>query len=76
MFSRKIKKIDIIFKASVHNFSLPKYYDICGSVENTIVLALTNKDKIFGGFTPFCFYSGKDEWMVDSKKESFLFSLS
>jgi hypothetical protein len=55
---------------------LPKYFEICGDVHNTIILALTNKDKIFGGFTPFCLYSGKDEWVVDTKNESFLFSLS
>jgi hypothetical protein len=66
MFSRKIKKIDIIFKASSHNFSLAKYYETCGNVQNTIILARTNKDKIFGGFTPFSFYSEKDEWVVDS----------
>jgi hypothetical protein len=73
---KKIKKIELLFKASEHNFSLPKYYELCGSAVNTITIALTNKDKIFGGYTPFCFYSGSDQWIPDTKKETFLFSLS
>lgn len=49
---------------------------MCGDVTDTIVIALTNKDKIFGGFTPFCFWNGKDEWVSDPKRKSFLFSIS
>lgn len=37
---------------------------------------MTNKDKIFGGFTPRCFYNAYRGWVCDQKKESFLFSLS
>jgi hypothetical protein len=49
-----------MFKARENNYSLRKYYEKCGTVPDTIVLALTNKGKVFGGYTPFCFYNGKD----------------
>ena len=34
---------------------MDKYYEICGKLNNTIMIVKTTKGKIIGGFTPLCF---------------------
>jgi len=67
-FSKKLKKIELLFKASENGFKLAKFYDICGAATHTIILCQSNKDKIVGGYTPFCYYPpnlASDQWVQD-----------
>jgi hypothetical protein len=48
-------KIELVFKASSNGFRLHKYYEKCGDLVNTIIIAKTTKGKIIGGFTPLSF---------------------
>lgn len=41
-----------------------------------MILSLTNKDKIFGGYTPLNFVKYIGTWGIDDRKESFLFSVN
>jgi hypothetical protein len=43
------------FKASSNGFRLPRYFEQCGYLTNTIIIAKTTKGKIIGGFTPLSF---------------------
>lgn len=65
MFPRKIKSLKLLFQASKNNFRLEKYYNDCGTETDTIIIAMTDKNKIFGGYTPFCVWSEKEEWVSD-----------
>lgn len=74
----------MIFRASQNDFSMKKYFEICGSETNTLIICQTNKDKIIGAFTPLSHeFTGKhkkdflgNETVSDSKKASFIFSLT
>jgi hypothetical protein len=55
LFNRPISKILFQFKASSNGFKLDKYYEKCGNLPNTIIIAHTTKGKIIGGFTPLRF---------------------
>jgi hypothetical protein len=56
---KPIKKIDFKFKASSNGFRLPKYYQECGDLTNTIIILKTTMGKIVGGFTPLSFNPSK-----------------
>ena len=64
---RPIQRIDFKFKASSNGFRLPKYFQQCGDLTNTIIIARTTKGKIIGGFTPLSFnpsvnWTSKQNW--------------
>lgn len=46
----------LLYKASLNNFKLNKFYEICGQVPNTLILCESNRGKIVGGYTPLCHY--------------------
>jgi len=69
MFSKRVQSIKLLFQASKQNFSMEKYYEVCGSQTHTLIVTLTNKDKIFGGYTPFCFWDGKEEGYVNDAQK-------
>ena len=54
-FDKPISKIVHQFTASSNGFRLPKYFEQCGDLTNTIIIAKTTKGKIIGGFTPLSF---------------------
>lgn len=41
-----------------------------------MVIALTDKDKIYGGYTHLSFNQDTDQYIPDHTKQSFLFSIS
>ena len=41
---------------------MSKYYQQCGDLTNTIIIAKTTKGKIIGGFTPLSFNSPGNKW--------------
>ncbi len=69
----------MLFKASEHKFSLPKYYELCGAETNTILICLNDKNKIIGAFTPLhlAIKTLHDMGLgCDNSCESFVFSLT
>jgi hypothetical protein len=52
MFDKKPSKIELLFSASKNEFSIKKYFEVCGKVPNTVFVVKTEKDKIIGAFTP------------------------
>ncbi len=66
----------MLYKASDHDFNIQKYFELCGSAINTMILCETDKGKIIGGYTPNCHYSGANQWVPDYSNSSFLFSIS
>ncbi len=53
--NRSVKNIVLVFKASSNGFRLPKYFEQCGHLTNTIIIVKTTKGNIIGGFTPLSF---------------------
>ena len=50
-FNKKIKKYNLLYKASRDGFSSYDFHRRCDGVSNTITLILTKDYKLFGGFT-------------------------
>ena len=65
-------KLKLLFRASEHNFSGPKFHEICDGMEPTLTIVRFTSQMIFGG------YASKT-WFKENGKEtapgSFLFSL-
>ena len=55
IFIKPVSKIVFKLKASSNGFKMNKYYQECGDLTNTIIIAKTKKGKIIGGFTPLSF---------------------
>ena len=52
---KPVSKIVFMFKASSNDFKMNKYFEQCGNLTNTIIIAKTKKGNIIGGFTPLSF---------------------
>ena len=65
--------VNVIFRASEHNFESSEFHLACDGHSNTITLIKSNFDNIFGGYTIIS-WPCKDRKEVD-KHESFLFLL-
>ena len=77
MFSKKIKSINHVFNASMNQFSMAKYYQVCGKLADTVIVCKTNMDKIIGAYTPLVFDEVPyDKQIEDPSGESFIFSLT
>ena len=57
MFKNNIDEVKLLYKASDHDFSMTKYYELCGDATHTMLVCKTNGDKIIGGYTPIKFGS-------------------
>lgn len=79
-FNEPIKRITLHYKASDHEFSMSKFYEICGEMTDTVILCESKKGKIVGGYTPLCYYEKnltKDKKPIaDYSGKSFMFSLT
>lgn len=42
----------LLFRASEHYFSASEFHKHCDGVQNTLLIAKTEFDKVIGGFTP------------------------
>ncbi len=40
-----------MFKASDNDFKISKFYEICGKLNNMLILVKTTTNKIIGGYT-------------------------
>ena len=45
---------------------MAKYFELCATVTNTMILCLSAKDKIVGGYTPLHLGNGNNEWVADT----------
>ena len=77
----KIKKtsfeFELIFKMSINGNSAYDFHDHCDDVGPTLILIKTNKDKIFGGFTPLNWKEENEKGVkYDESNETFIFSLN
>lgn len=74
-----LKSIKQMYVASDYEFSISKYYEICGSLMSTIIICRTNGDKIVGAYTPLSFNPTKPksgEYISDESTSSFIFSIT
>ena len=65
---KKVKVLNLIFKASEHKFKISEYFKKCGDLNNTIIICLTNKNKIIGGYTSLTFNSADKNGMKDPSR--------
>ncbi len=69
--------MELVFSASKNEFSLAKYWQVCGKLANNLIMCLTNMDKIIGAYTPLIHDEAPyDKWIEDVSGESFIFSLT
>ncbi len=71
----------MLYKASEENFDIAKYFEKCANTKNTVIICLTNKDKIIGAYTPLSHGWDENEnkeipWTEDKENKSFIFSLT
>lgn len=69
-----------LYRASNHNFCTKTFHKICDAYEDTLVLCLTEDNKIIGGFTPLSwedqFRKSSTHFKTDFRRETFLFSVT
>jgi hypothetical protein len=76
-FPQKLSNLELLFQASKNDFSIQKYFDVCGKVSNTLIILKTEKDKIIGAYSPLIHDENNSSGQVaDTSKTSFLFSLT
>ena len=68
------KKIDRIFRASEHNFSIKAFHKLCDNIGDTVVLIRTEFGRTVGGYTHQP-WSSEGKWVSDPEGHSFIFSL-
>ena len=71
----KVKKVERLFRASEHGFSADTFHKKCDNKEDTLVLVRTNFGKTIGGYTHYPWTSASGEWVDDSRRRAFIFSL-
>ena len=54
-FDKPISNIVHKFKASSNDFKIKKYFEQCGDLTDTIIIARTIKGKIIGGYSHLSF---------------------
>jgi len=72
-------KLNLIYKATRDGFKHTDFKDKCLNIPNTLVVVLTEFNKLIGGFTPLEWVmpkEGSHEYAKDEKKRSFMFTLS
>ena len=72
-FNKKIKNFKLLYQASLNGYYATEFHRKCDGKNFTITLVITDKDKIFGGFTEI-------EWDQDGEYikgyKGFIFSVN
>ena len=68
-------RIEKIFRASEYNFEAAKFHQYCDNKNDTLVLIRTEFGKTIGGYTHYPWISSNGEYVHDSEKRAFIFSL-
>lgn len=72
----KPRWLELLFRASEHNFSALKFHQLCDGVSHTLTLVKTSFGKTICGFTPLAWQSSTSpQHLADPSKSSFLLSL-
>lgn len=71
-FPRPIKSIQHVFSASWYGFKMNKFYQICGSFQNLIIIARTDKGNVVGGYTPLSFNHPGKKWKSEYSEEGII----
>ena len=75
----KVKKKDLnfklIFKMSEHGYEGKTFHKYCDNKGPNLILIKTNKDRIFGGFTPLD-WENNAKAKIDQSNQTFIFSLN
>ena len=66
---------ELIFKMSEKGTNCRDFHKYCDNKGPTLILVKTNKNKMFGGFTPLN-WNNKDGDIYDKSKQTFIFSLN
>ena len=70
---KKLKNFKVLYQASINGYDGKDFHRKCDGKDFTITLVITDKDKIFGGFTEI-------EWNQDEKTikgyKGFIFSIN
>jgi len=70
-------KLNLLFKATRDGFSHFDFKEKCLGKINTLVIAITNHDKIIGGFTPLPWENTEEHiYVKDESEKSFIFSVN
>ena len=70
-------KFELIFKMTQHGSSYKDFYKHCGDKGPTLLLIKTDKNRIFGGFTPLNWsMRGECNSLKDKSNQTFIFSLN
>jgi chromosome segregation ATPase len=71
-------KLNLLYKATRDGFSHTAFKDRCVGKSNTLVVVLTEFNRLIGGFTPLAWQRPRDthEYMKDETKRTFLYSLT
>ena len=72
-FNINIKNFELLYQASIDGFGAIKFHKKCDGKKNTIVLVITDNNRIFGGFSEL-------EWdsysLYKKGKKGFIFSIN
>ena len=71
------KKMELLFRASQHQFKATQFHNNCDGIGNTFTLVQTEFDKVIGGYTPLRWVADhQGRFMVDENGQSFLLSIN
>ena len=72
-FNMNIKTVELLYQASKDGFEVEKFHKNCDNKKNTIILIITDNNKIFGGFTEL---EWDDYSELKEGNKGFIFSIS
>ena len=52
-FNKKLKKLNLLFQASEHQYSAKEFHKMCDGIEDTLVLIRAEFGKTVAGFTHY-----------------------
>ena len=56
-FENKFEKVNLLYRASEHEFLVSKFHERCDGHRNTLTIILTEHGRVIGGFTPISWQS-------------------
>ena len=74
---KKINKIELIFKMSIHGSNSNDFHQLCDNQGPTLTLTKTINNKLFGGFNPLNWDNNiSSGYIFDKSNKTFIFSLN
>jgi len=68
------KKVELLFRASEHDFKAEKFHNICDNIPHTLCIIRTEFNKTIAGYTPLTWNSAQG-FSEDPTRASFLLSM-